>query len=150
MAPNPPGAELPAIRGCRRRSNLQSKRLNSGHILCHVLAVTPEHAPSGIRAISSDDDVRRAVRTWIVVGPWFSRLCVSCAVCHYGVLQAISPKGVSMLKFVMCAIAAILTLMSGAPQARAWGGLGHRAVAVIAMNLIPEKTAKNECGSRAT
>jgi hypothetical protein len=32
----------------------------------------------------------------------------------------------------------------------AMGGLGHRAVAVIAMNLITEKAAKNECGSRAT
>ena len=51
----------------RARRNLWSKRLNGGHILGHVLAVTVGHPPSDIRAIPSDDDVRKAVRAWIVV-----------------------------------------------------------------------------------
>jgi hypothetical protein len=49
------------VAGARR--NLQSKRLNGGCILGHVLAVTVGHAPSGIRAISTDDDVRRSTKS---------------------------------------------------------------------------------------
>jgi hypothetical protein len=45
----------------RARRNLWSKRLNGGHILGHVLAVTVEHPPSDIRAISTDEDVRTHV-----------------------------------------------------------------------------------------
>jgi hypothetical protein len=51
----------------RARRNLLSKRLNGGQILGYVLAVTVEHPPSDIGAISTDEDVTTDFGPWIVV-----------------------------------------------------------------------------------
>ena len=59
--------ELAAFRGCRARRNLRIKRLNTKHILDHVLAVTFEYTPSNIRMLSTDKDVTAHVGAWIVV-----------------------------------------------------------------------------------
>ena len=76
LAPDPPGSELPPRPGrcgvARARRNLWSKRLNGGHILGHALTVTVEHTPSGIRAISNDDDVTTHV--WAVGAPLADRI----------------------------------------------------------------------------
>jgi hypothetical protein len=51
-----PVQQLVALRNPRR------KRLNGEQILSHIFTVTNEQAPSGIRAISIDDDVRRSTK----------------------------------------------------------------------------------------
>jgi hypothetical protein len=64
----PSSAALRQVWGCKGAAqNLLSKRLNGGQILGYVLAVTVEHPPSDIGAISTDEDVTTDFGPWIVV-----------------------------------------------------------------------------------
>jgi len=45
-------------------------------------------------------------------------------------------------RLAVSAAAIAAALLVGAPPAAAWGGLGHRTVAAVAMALIPDKAAK--------
>jgi hypothetical protein len=53
--------------GMQSSAQLRNKRLNSRHILGHVLAVTFEYTPCNIRMLSTYKDVTAHVGAWIVV-----------------------------------------------------------------------------------